>query len=170
MPPSQPVPTMSAVARSRSFSAATRLALGVIFLLPSAAAGAAAFFGSSFAGAAAAGASSASTATPPSSSSAFACAMSADASSSAPATTAIGSVTGILSPALISSALTTPSPVASISMFVLSVSTEKRGSPFFTASPSFLYHSTSFPSSMLKPSFGMMIISAISIPPLLPCA
>ena len=57
-----------------------------------------------------------------------------------------------------------PSKVASISIEVLSVSIANIGSPLATGSPSDLYHFTSFPSDILKPSFGIMITSAISSP------
>ena len=58
-----------------------------------------------------------------------------------------------------------PSSVASTGMVVLSVLISKSTSPFFTFSPTCLCHLTSWPSSMLKPSLGMMTTSAIAMPP-----
>src|SRR5512140_2161048 len=72
--------------------------------------------------------------------------------------------TGTIVPASAETSVTTPSSSASRSRFTLSVSISTTGSPFFTASPWFLYQRTTFPSVMASPIFGMMI-SPIDSPP-----
>lgn len=53
--------------------------------------------------------------------------------------------------------------MASTGMVVLSVLISKSTSPFFTVSPTRLCHLTNWPSSILKPSLGMMMISAMTL-------
>src|SRR5207302_4245278 len=65
--------------------------------------------------------------------------------------------TGTICPSWAASSPSLPSASASRSRFTLSVSISRTGSPFFTASPGFLYQRTTFPSLIASPILGMMI-------------
>jgi hypothetical protein len=71
--------------------------------------------------------------------------------------------TGTLSFSLIRRRRSTPSPRATSSMIALSVSTSPMGSPLLTASPSFLSHLTSFPSSIVGESASMKTLVAMVV-------
>jgi hypothetical protein len=58
-------------------------------------------------------------------------------------------------------ARSTPSPRATSSMIALSVSTSASTSPLFTTSPSFLFHFTRRPSSMVGESASIITLVAI---------
>ena len=73
-----------------------------------------------------------------------------------PRITAMTWVTSTVSPSAARTSASTPVAGASISMLVLSVVISTMGSPWVTASPARLSQRTMLPSSMVKPSFGMM--------------
>src|SRR4051794_15074069 len=70
--------------------------------------------------------------------------------------------TSTIFPASAATSPSVPSCSASRSRLTLSVSISSTGSPFFTASPAFLYQRTTFPSVIASPILGMMI-SAIRV-------
>src|SRR3954462_2807916 len=70
--------------------------------------------------------------------------------------------TSTIAPASAATSPSVPSCSASRSRLTLSVSISSTGSPFFTASPAFLYQRTTFPSVIASPILGMMI-SAIRV-------
>ena len=65
-------------------------------------------------------------------------------------------VTSTVSPSAARRSARIPVAGASISMLVLSVVISTMGSPWVTASPACLSQRTMLPSSMVKPSFGMI--------------
>jgi hypothetical protein len=69
--------------------------------------------------------------------------------------------TGTVTPSGASMRSRTPSSKASISMFDLSVSISKSGSPRTTLSPSFLNHWRTVHSSVICPGMGMRMATAI---------
>src|SRR5689334_21804960 len=70
--------------------------------------------------------------------------------------------TGTICPSAAATSPIVPSSSASRSRLTLSVSISATGSPFFTASPGFLYQRKTFPSVIASPILGMMI-SAIGV-------
>src|SRR4051794_9520266 len=84
------------------------------------------------------------------------------ASSPAPRIVASTPPTSTVFPASAATSPSVPSCSASRSRLTLSVSISSTGSPFFTASPAFLYQRTTFPSAIASPILGMMI-SAIRV-------
>src|ERR1041385_8213900 len=70
--------------------------------------------------------------------------------------------TGTICPSAAATSPMVPSSSASRSRLTLSVSISATGSPFFTASPAFLYQRKTFPSVIASPILGMMI-SAIGV-------
>ena len=85
------------------------------------------------------------------------CMLSRGPSSTSPLTpmTAIGAETGTDCPAGTRICKRTPSSWASTSNVSLSVATTRSTSPLRTESPTFFLHSATFPSVIVRPSFGM---------------
>src|SRR5687767_3256674 len=86
-------------------------------------------------------------------------------SSPASAITPMSDPTGAFPPAGTRIFRSTPAPMASISMLALSVSISASTSPTLTASPSFLFHLTMVPSSMVGESFASTTLVTVMVIP-----